>query len=114
MGNIEASFFKISYTCKDNLLLFDGLLQDHLLPRKFGGDITWTKILLDEIGNHLLSILSKLELKLHKNPSSTSTIISERDSEILQYITGPILHKLCKEFKLCKREYSCNNIILKN
>ena len=67
---------------------FYALLQDNLLPNKFGGDITLTNILLAEIGNHHLSFFSKSECKLHENPLSTPKIISERDQESLQYIAG--------------------------
>ena len=31
-----------------------GLFQENLLPKKFGGDITLTNILLPEVGNHIL------------------------------------------------------------
>ena len=33
-------------------LNFCGLLQESLLSKKFGGDITLTNILLPEVGNH--------------------------------------------------------------
>ena len=47
---------------------FYGLLQDNLLPNKFGGDITLMIILLAEIGNHLLSFLASQNtnyMKIH-------------------------------------------------
>ena len=40
---------------------FYGLLQDNLLPNKFGGDITLANMLLAKIGNHRLSSFSKSE-----------------------------------------------------
>ena len=73
---------------------FYSLLQDNLLPSKFGGDITLTNILLAEIGNHLLSFFSKSECKLPENPLITPKIISERDQKSLQYIAGYVVHKL--------------------
>ena len=37
---------------------FYGLLQENLPPRKFGGDIALTYVLLPEVGNHILMRLS--------------------------------------------------------
>ena len=37
---------------------FYGILQEHLLPKKFGGDIILTNILLPDVGNHILMHLS--------------------------------------------------------
>ena len=91
---------------------FYGLLQDNLLPNKFGRDITLTNILLAEIGNHL-----HLHCKLHENPLSTPKIISERDQKSLQYIARYVVHKLYTKFKFSKNkdsEYSkqCSSILL--
>ena len=85
---------------------FYGLLQDNLLPNKYVGDITLTNILLAETGNHLLSFFSKSECKLHENPLSTPTIVSERDQKSLQYIAGYVVHKLYTKFKFSKNKDS--------
>ena len=118
MGNSGGSYYKISWRCRKTLLFFYGLLQDDLLPNKFGADIiTLTNILLAEIGNHLLSFFSKSECKLHKNPLSVPKIISERDQKSLQYIVGYVVHKLYTKFKFSRNkdsEYSkqCSSILL--
>ena len=96
---------------------FYGLLQDNLLPNKFGGDITLASILLAKIGNHRSSSFSKSECKLHENPFSTPKIISERDQKNLRYIAGYVVHKLYTKFKISKNkdsEYSkkCSSISL--
>ena len=95
---------------------FYGLLQDNLLPNKFGGDITLTNILLAETGSLFCLFFSKSECKPHANPLSTPKIISERDQKSLQYIAGYlVVNKLYTKFKFSKSkdsEYSkqCSSI----
>ena len=88
---------------------FYGLLQDNLLPQKFDGDITISNILLTEIGNHILSFLSKSKFQPLENRSSMSTSISERELKSLQYIGGYVVHKLYKKYRFCKNKNSEHN-----
>ena len=80
-------------------------MQENLLPKKFGGDITLTNILLPEIGNHILMHLSTK--KIHNdNPiiKYDSVKLSERELKSLQYIVGYVVHKLCSKFKFSKKK----------
>ena len=56
---------------------FYGLLQDNLLPNKFGGDIT-SKYIISRNWKPPFVFFSKSECKLHENPLSTPKITSER------------------------------------
>lgn len=113
MKNFESGSFKITWTCRNIFLHFHGLFQDHLLPRKSDRDFTWINKLLEEFRNQLLSFSNKSELKLHENLSSTSTIISEKDPEILTIYCW-LYTSLFKNFEFCNNEYSYSNISLKN
>ena len=74
---------------------FYALLQAKLLPKKFGGDITLTNILLPEVGNHILMHLSTKKAH-YDNPTITHNPVklSERELKSLQYIIGYVVHKL--------------------
>ena len=82
---------------------FYGLLQENLLPKKFGGDITLTNILLPEVCNHILMHLSTKKIH-YDNPAIKydSLRLSERELKSLQYIVGYIVHKLYSKFKFSK------------
>ena len=96
---------------------FYGLLQNNLLPQKFGGGITITNILLTEIANHILSLRSNSRYQLLEKGSSTLPTISERELKSLQYIAGYVVHKLYKKYRFCKNKNSeynkqCATILL--
>ena len=63
---------------------FYGLLQDNLLPNKFGGDINLTNILLAEIGNDLLSFLASQNASYMKI-EYTKNNFSERSETFTVY-----------------------------
>ena len=83
---------------------FYGLLQENLPPRKFGGDIALTYVLLSEVGNHILMHLSLSTQKVHyDNPTikHDSVKLSEREFKSLRYDIGYVVHKLYSKFKFC-------------
>ena len=61
---------------------FYGLLQENLPPKKFGGDITLTNILLSEVGNYISMHLSIKKVH-YDNP------IIKHDSKRLQLGSNP-------------------------
>ena len=84
------------------------MLQFNSLSRTIGGDITRnyqilpdiTK-LLAEIGNRLLSFLSK------------SVTLSERDLKDLQYSNGYIVYNFYKDLKFCVNHKAvCRNMFI--
>ena len=81
-----------------------GLLQENLLPKKFGGEITLTNILLPEVGNHILIHLSTKKVH-YDNPTIKydSVKLSERELKSLQYIVGSVVHKLYSKSKFSKK-----------
>ena len=72
---------------------FYGLLQENLLPKKFGGDITLTDILLPEVGNHILMHLSTKKIHYGNPTIKYDTVnLSERELKSLQYIVVYVVH----------------------
>ena len=95
-----------------------GLLQENLPPKKFGGDITLTNILLPEVDNHILMHLSTKKVHFD-NPTikNDSVKLSERELKSLQYIIVSVVHQLYSKFKFSKNKdcvYSkqCVSILL--
>ena len=62
---------------------FYDLLQENLLPKQFGGDITLRDILLPEVGNHILMYLSTKKVH-YDNPTIKydSVKLTERELKI--------------------------------
>ena len=91
-GNAE-NYYAILYS----------LLQENLLPKKFGGDISLTNILLPEVGNHILMHLSTKKVH-YDNPTIKydSAKLSEKELKSLQYIVGYVVYKLYSKFKFSK------------
>ena len=91
-GNAE-NYYSILYS----------LLQENLLPKKFGGDISLTNILLPEVGNHILMHLSTKKVH-YDNPTIKydSAKLSEKELKGLQYIVGYVVYKLYSKFKFSK------------
>ena len=81
-----------------------GLLQENLLPKKFGDEITLTNILLPEVGNNILIHLSTKKVH-YDNPTIKydSVKLSERELKSLQYIVGSVVHKLYYKSKFSKK-----------
>ena len=84
---------------------FYGLLQENLPPKKFGGHIILTNILLPEVGNHILMHLSTKKV-YYDNPTIKydSVKLSERELKSLQHIVGHVVHKLYSKFKFSKNK----------
>ena len=80
-------------------------MQENLLPKTFGGDITLTNIFLPEVSNHILMHLSAKKL-YYDNPTIKyhSVKLSERELKSSQYIVGYVVHKLCSKFKFSKNK----------
>ena len=79
---------------------FYGLLQENLSPKKFGGDITLTSILLPEVDNHILMHISTK--KVHNaNPTikHNSIKISLRELKTLLF-TNYILSSNFQKIKI--------------
>ena len=83
---------------------FYGLLQENLRPKKFGGDITLTNILLPEVGNHILMHLSTKKIH-YGNPTIKydSVKLSEKELKSLQYIVGYVVYKLYSKVQVFKK-----------
>ena len=84
---------------------FYDLLQENLLPKQFGGDITLRDILLPEVGNHILMYLSTKKVH-YDNPTIKydSVKLTERELKSLQYIVGYVVLKLYSKFKFSKKK----------
>ena len=84
---------------------FYDLLQENLLPKQFGGDITLRDILLPEVGNHILMYLSTKKVR-YDNPTIKydSVKLTERELKSLQYIVGYVVLKLYSKFKFSKKK----------
>ena len=66
-----------------------GLLQENLLPKQFGGDITLTNILLPEVGNHILRHLSTRKVHYDNLTIKYDSVkLAERELKSSQYIVG--------------------------
>ena len=85
---------------------FFGLLQENLLPKKFGDDITLANVLLPEVTNHVSMHLSTM--KVHYDNLTIkydSAKLSKKEFKSLQYIVAYAVHKLYCQFKFSKNRY---------
>ena len=80
-------------------------MQENLLPKKFGGDIILTNILLPKVRDHILMHLSTKKVH-YDNPTIKydSVKLSERELKSLQHIVGHVVHKLYSKFKFSKNK----------
>ena len=60
---------------------FHGLLQENLLLKKFGGDITLINILLPEVGNHTVMHLPPKKVH-YDNPTITHDFVKLSEREL--------------------------------
>ena len=84
------------------------LFLDNLLPKKFKHR-SITNLLMQEVANQILSHLTDSRLSTLETPSTTSSFLTEKDRNKLQYLGGYILHKLHSKFRFGKdwsRQYN--------
>ena len=63
---------------------FYSLLQENLLSKKFGGDITLTNILLPEVGNHILMHFSTKQVH-YDNPTIRYDFVKLSERELKSF-----------------------------
>ena len=81
------------------------LFLDNLLPKKFKHR-SITNLLMQEVANQILAHLTDSKVNTLETPSTTSSSLTEKDVNKLQYLGGYILHKLHSKFRFGKN-WSC-------
>ena len=84
------------------------LFLDNLLPKKFKHR-SITNLLMQEVANQILVHLTDSKLSTLETHSTTSSSLTEKDRNKLQYLGGYILHKLHSKFRFGKdwsRQYN--------
>ena len=77
-----------------------GLFQENLLPKKFGGDITLTNILLPEVGNHILMHLSTKRVNYDNTTIKYDSVKLSEKELLVMLFTNYILSSNFQKIKI--------------